>query len=119
MARRTMQGKKEGRSASHQWKITRDTKGSHGIIRQIRIIIYSHGGSETGSTDRAVRECAEGASAPFARNLNLPLSDEEHVLGLLADAGPLPADAGVGDVQRLRKTEVKPLSLPRLRYLAS
>ena len=64
-----------------------------------------------------MRECAEGAR--FARNLDLPLSDEEHVLGLLADAGPLPADAGVGDVQRLRKPEVKPLSLPRLRNLAS
>ena len=58
--------------------------------------------------------CREGGSA-----LVLPLPDEEHVLGLLTDAGPLPADAGVGDVQRLREPEVKPLALPRLRYPAS
>ena len=58
--------------------------------------------------------CSEGGSA-----LDSPLPDEEHVLGLLADAGPLPADAGVGDVQRLREPEVKPLALPRLRYPAS
>ena len=120
MARRTMQGKKEGRSASHQWKITRDTKGSDGIIRQIRIIIYSHsqaGEAKLGRLSDASMNETMRASAP--RNFNLPLSDEEHVLGLLADAGPLPADPGVGDVQRLREPEVKPLSLPRLRYLAS
>ena len=109
-----------GRSASPSASMednARHTKGSDGIIRQIRIIIYSHGGSETGSTDRCMNVCVQGM--PSLRSINLPLSDEEHVLGLLADAGPLPADAGVGDVQRLRKTEVKPLSLPRLRYLAS
>ena len=108
------------RVASHQWKITRDTKGSDGIIRQIRIIIYSHsqaGEAKLGRlSDASMNETMRG-SAP--RNFNLPLSDEEHVLGLLADAVPLPADPGVGDVQRLRKPEVKPLSLPRLRYLAS
>ena len=114
---------KEGGGASHQWKITRDTKGSGGIIRQIRIIIYSQiagRGRESGSTDGAMHEYECTRTEGFALcSSNLPLSDEEHVLGLLADAGPLPADAGVGDVQWLRKTEVKPLSLPRLRHLAS